>query len=155
MGRGLCLCRVGLSEISRELSIRPSLIHSLSLTDPDLLPTRADGSAPHPHLALQDGAACKHFELRSTCLDVLSRHLKKSHRCEIKRTGAKGKQWLRDHINENLTFQSWTAKDIDRSWIVSTSDRLPGRGVANSSLLLQAAPDSVKNFGQQATIIRR
>ncbi|KAH7115646.1 hypothetical protein EDB81DRAFT_820252 [Dactylonectria macrodidyma] len=51
-------------------------------------------------LALQDGAACKHFELQSTCLDVLSRHLKKSHRCEIKRTGAKGKQWLRSREPE-------------------------------------------------------
>ncbi|KAH7111527.1 hypothetical protein EDB81DRAFT_848972 [Dactylonectria macrodidyma] len=126
-----------------------SLIRSLHLPNPDLLPARADGSTPHPHLALQVGAACKYCDLRSTSLEVLSRHLKKAHECEIRRAGSKRKYWLRDHIEERLTFQSWTAKDILRSWIVSTSDRQPERGSVNSGLLPQETSDPVKNFAQQ------
>ncbi|KAH7147075.1 hypothetical protein B0J13DRAFT_405209, partial [Dactylonectria estremocensis] len=95
-----------------------SLILTLSLPDPDALPMRAGRSAPHPHLALQVGAACRHCQLRSTSLELLSRHLKKLYKDKIKKTGARGNQWLRDHIEDNLTFQSWKANDIHHSWIV-------------------------------------
>jgi len=46
-----------------------SLIQSLQLPKPDLLPPRADGSGAHPHLALKIGANCKHCKLRSTSLN--------------------------------------------------------------------------------------
>ncbi|KAH6985327.1 hypothetical protein EDB80DRAFT_821764 [Ilyonectria destructans] len=126
-----------------------SLINSLSLPDPDALPVRADKSAPHLHLALQDGSACKHCGLRSTSLELLSRHVKKSHRLEIRKTDGKGKRWLRDQIEDKLTFQSWKANDIHHSWIVSTGNTQSGQGTTSSSLLLQAAPDSIKDLAQK------
>ncbi|KAH7109557.1 hypothetical protein B0J13DRAFT_663535, partial [Dactylonectria estremocensis] len=122
-----------------------SLILTLSLPDPDVLPM----SAPHPHLALQVGAACRHCQLRSTSLELLSRHLKKLHKDRIKKTCARGNQWLRDHIEDNLTFQSWKANDIHHSWIVSTGNRQPGQGATGNTRFLQAAPDSIKDFAQQ------
>ncbi|EXA30088.1 hypothetical protein FOVG_18501 [Fusarium oxysporum f. sp. pisi HDV247] len=124
-------------------------IQSLRLADPDTLIPRPDGSIPHPHLALQRGSACKDCKLRSGSYEVLSNHLMKSHRQEISKIGAKGKHWLRDHIEENLTFQSWKANDMLRSWIVSTDDQQTRQGSLRSNLFFQATPDSIRDFAQE------
>lgn len=124
-----------------------SLINSLQLPGPDKLPKRPDGSAPSPHLQSQLGAACKHCGLHSTSLAVLSQHVRQFHRRELAARQRTGKQWLRDHIIDNLALQSWTMKDIKRSWIV-LSEPAPARQ-RQSSRLLQPAPDSIQLFAEQ------
>ncbi|KID82378.1 RecQ helicase TLH3 [Metarhizium guizhouense ARSEF 977] len=82
------------------------LINSLQLPDPRQLPPRQDGCPQHPHLALQSGAACSYCRFRSTSHDLLSRHLKKEHRREVTARRSSG-YWLRDHIQDDVLFQSW------------------------------------------------
>ncbi|KAJ0132428.1 Uncharacterized protein HZ326_24490 [Fusarium oxysporum f. sp. albedinis] len=69
--------RHGISKLARR-GLGP-FIRTLRLPDPETLPVRSDGSSPHPHLRIQQGAACRHCGLRSISLEVLSRHLKKVH----------------------------------------------------------------------------
>lgn len=97
------------------------LVQSLQLPDPTALPTRSDGSAKHPHLALMKGAACKHCKFRSTSLVVLAQHLRRSHKRET-RSSFRGR-WLRDHIDDRLVFQSWLINDIHNAWIVKPDVR--------------------------------
>ncbi|EXK23539.1 hypothetical protein FOMG_19698 [Fusarium oxysporum f. sp. melonis 26406] len=125
-----------------------ALVNSLHLPDLDELPKRPDGSAQHPFLALQTGTECKHCNLRSTSHDTLSRHLKKVHNREINGISARGKRWLRDHIRDNLTFQSWKAKDYQKFWIVVITDDQQSlqKGPDRS---LQAVPDVIKEFAQK------
>ncbi|EGU75589.1 hypothetical protein FOPG_18982 [Fusarium oxysporum f. sp. conglutinans race 2 54008] len=125
-----------------------ALVNSLHLPDLDELPKRPDGSAQHPFLALQTDTECKHCNLRSTSHDILSRHLKKVHTREINGISARGKRWLRDHIRDNLTFQSWKANDIQKSWIVVITDDQQSlqKGPDRS---LQAVPDVIKEFAQK------
>ncbi|EWY79398.1 hypothetical protein FOYG_17443 [Fusarium oxysporum NRRL 32931] len=125
-----------------------ALVNSLHLPDLDELPKRPDGSAQHPFLALQTGAECKHCKLRSTSHDILSRHLKKEHTREINGISARGKRWLRDHIRDGLTFQSWKANDIQRSWIVLTTNDQQSLQ-KGSYRLVQAVPDVIKEFAQK------
>ncbi|KAG4282249.1 hypothetical protein FPRO04_13325 [Fusarium proliferatum] len=125
-----------------------ALVNSLHLPDLDELPKRPDGSAQHPFLALQTGAECKHCNLRSTSHDILSRHLKKEHTREINGISARGKRWLRNHIRDGLTFQSWKANDIQRSWIVLTTDDQQSLQ-KGSHRPVQAVPDVVKEFAQK------
>lgn len=96
------------------------LINSLQLPDPRQLPPRQDGCLQHPHLALQRGAACSYCRFRSTSYDLLSRHLKKEHRREVTARTSSG-CWLRDHIQDDILFQSWLPGDILAAWRVSTS----------------------------------
>ncbi|OBS15160.1 hypothetical protein FPOA_13953 [Fusarium poae] len=50
--------RHGISKLARR---GPGLfIRALRLPDPKTLPVRPDGSSPHPHLRIQQGAACRH-----------------------------------------------------------------------------------------------
>ncbi|KAH7113142.1 hypothetical protein B0J13DRAFT_657313 [Dactylonectria estremocensis] len=100
-------------------------------------------------LLLKVGAACRHCEVRSTSLELLSRYLNKLYKDKIKKIGAKGHQWLRDHIEDNLTVQSWKANDIHHSWIVSAGSRQLGQEATGNTRFLQAAPDSIKDFAQQ------
>ncbi|KAM5357973.1 hypothetical protein ACJZ2D_015716 [Fusarium nematophilum] len=127
-----------------------ALVNSLQLPSPETLPKRPDGSAPHPHLQLQDGKACRHCGLRSTSSTVLSRHVRQLHAREIAATRRAGKHWLRDHIVDHLTFQSWTLRDIKRAWTV-TPPRAPaprGKGPGSSSPL-RPAPDPIQRFADQ------
>ncbi|KID82474.1 hypothetical protein MGU_10223 [Metarhizium guizhouense ARSEF 977] len=96
------------------------LINSLQLPDPRQLPPRQDGCPQHPHLALQRVAACSYCRFRSTSYDLLSRHLKKEHRCEVTARTSSG-YWLRDHIQDDILFQSWLPGDILAAWRVSAS----------------------------------
>ena len=91
--------RHGISQPARR-GLGP-FIRSLHLPDPETLPLRLDGSSPHPHLRIQQGAACRHCGLRSTSLEVLTRHLKKVHFQNIQHSRGCGftkSQWLQEHI---------------------------------------------------------
>ncbi|KAJ0129484.1 Retrovirus-related Pol polyprotein from transposon RE2 [Fusarium oxysporum f. sp. albedinis] len=57
------------------------------------------------------------------------------------------RHWLSDHIQQGLSFQSWSANDIRRSWIIA--DNNPSRGSLPCSTLLQACPDAVKLLAQK------
>ncbi|OAQ59779.1 hypothetical protein VFPBJ_11599 [Purpureocillium lilacinum] len=110
--RAVLCCRCGFA-----LKADADRVSQLRLPDPCSLPARQDYSKKHPHLAVQKGAACKYCKYRSTSLELLSRHLKKLHRHEAKLRG-RNDRWLRDHIHEGLSFQSWLANDISNAWIV-------------------------------------
>jgi hypothetical protein len=131
-----------------------TLVNSLHLPDLDELPKRADGSAQHPYLALQTGAECKHCDLRSTSYEILSRHLKKEHFQEINGIGTRGKRWLRHHIRDNLTFQSWKANDIQRSWIVTITDNQQSLQ-KGAGRFLQPVPDAINEFAQKLVMEER
>ncbi|EWY79789.1 hypothetical protein FOYG_17079 [Fusarium oxysporum NRRL 32931] len=62
-----------------------------------------------------------------------------------------GKRWLRGDVRDNLTFQSWKANDIQRSWlIVSTDDQQSLRNAPQTiNQFLQAVPDFVREFTQK------
>jgi DNA-directed RNA polymerase subunit M/transcription elongation factor TFIIS len=45
-------------------------IRSLQLPNPKDLPSRPDGSAPHPHLSLQTVFNCRHCEMRSASIEL-------------------------------------------------------------------------------------
>ncbi|KAG4277085.1 hypothetical protein FPRO04_14179 [Fusarium proliferatum] len=131
-----------------------TLVNSLHLPDLDELPKRVDGFAQHPYLALQTGAECKHCALRSTSYDMLSRHLKKEHSQEINSIGTRGKRWLRHHIRDNLTFQSWKANDIQRSWIVTITDNQQSLQ-KGADRFLQPVPDAINEFAQKLVMEER
>ncbi|CAM1507685.1 Fc.00g073260.m01.CDS01 [Cosmosporella sp. VM-42] len=124
------------------------LISSLSLLDIDQLPRRPDGSNPHPHLAIQKASACKHCGLRSISEKVLQLHISNDHRDKLQFTAQRKRYWMRDHIQEGLWLQSWAARDIQRSWIVSGGEALDQRFFSNH-LLLEACPDPIKDLAQQ------
>ncbi|VTT58903.1 unnamed protein product, partial [Fusarium fujikuroi] len=115
------------------------LVISRHFPDPDELPKQADRSAPHLYLALQyrtELAVCKpRYPITAS---------EKSHNREINATCTIGKGWLRDDVRDNLTFQSWKANDIQRSWlIVSTDDQQSLRNALQTiNQFLQAVPDS-------------
>ena len=90
-------------------------VKSLRLPNPNKLELRRDGSAPHPHLAIKSGAACKQCDYRSTSLDLMRRHMSKTHGRKSNR-----KNWLGDEIRENLQLQSWTQKGSRGYWIVGS-----------------------------------
>ncbi|KAJ3454045.1 hypothetical protein MRS44_018677 [Fusarium solani] len=97
--------RHGISKLARR-GLGP-FIRTLRLPDPKTLPVRSDGSSPHPHLRIQQGAACRHCGLRSTSLEVLSRHLKEVHPQDIQHSRGRGfpeSHWLQDHILDRLTI---------------------------------------------------
>lgn len=104
----------------------------LSLPDPNQLDLLRDHGPPHPQLATHAGAACRQCNFRSTSLELVRRHLSKTHRCKGDR-----KNWLRDSLRTDLRLQSWTSNGARGFWIIrdpqgpalSTSDveHSPGR----------------------------
>ncbi|KAH7186847.1 hypothetical protein DER44DRAFT_754195 [Fusarium oxysporum] len=124
------------------------LIYSLNLPNPETLPLRPNGSPPHPNLTVYKGSACKHCGLRSISEKVLLAHVKSKHSKDIKLAARQQtRHWLSDHIQQGLSFQSWSANDIRRSWIIA--DINPSRGSLSCSTLLQACPDAVKLLAQK------
>ncbi|KAG4279075.1 hypothetical protein FPRO04_13760 [Fusarium proliferatum] len=124
------------------------LIYSLNLPNPETLPLRPNGSPPHPYLTVYKGSACKHCGLRSISEKVLLAHVKSKHSKDIKLAAWQQKRhWLRDHIQQGLLLQSWSANDIRRSWAIT--DNNPGRGSLSCSTLLQASPDAVKHLAEK------
>ncbi|KAJ4131261.1 hypothetical protein NW765_017153 [Fusarium oxysporum] len=93
-----------------------------SLGGLDQTKTKSDQTIPIT-VRIQDGKACKHCGLRSTSSDVLSKHIRVLHKPELAATRSGGKHWLRDHINDNLSLQSWTLNDIKRAWVVTAPVR--------------------------------
>ncbi|KAH6869513.1 hypothetical protein B0T10DRAFT_501469 [Thelonectria olida] len=127
-----------------------ALVHFLNLPDPNTLPSRPNGSSPHPHLAIQRGSTCKHCGLRSTSEDVLAKHLRTRHPDKIKLAAREKCHWLRDHLTEGLCFQSWMRKDIQRSWLVATGTGVQlGPAFPGNGHPLQASPDPIRNFAKQ------
>lgn len=125
-----------------------ALIRSLNLPDPRTLPVRPNSSGPHPHLERQRGSACRHCGLRSVSQKVIADYVKAVH-SDLLRTAAKLRcYWQRSHIQEGLTFQSWTPKGIRRSWLVAAGEE-PSREGTRNDLLPQASPDPIKNLAQQ------
>jgi hypothetical protein len=92
-----------------------AFVKQLQLPDPSRLEPRPDGCAPHPNLATKSGVACGQCNYRSTSLDLVQRHIAKTH-------GEKGgrKTWLRDHIRNDLLLQSWT-QNGSAYWIVGVN----------------------------------
>ncbi|KAH7237970.1 hypothetical protein B0J15DRAFT_569755 [Fusarium solani] len=133
---------------SARYGLKP-LIRSLNLPDPETLPLRPNGSRPHPHLSIQRGSACKHCGLRSVSEKVLTNHLRTEHWDKVRPAAQRQtRHWLRDHIQQGLSFQSWAASDIKRSWIVVTDDPLELRH-HDTNVLLQASPDVIQHFAQE------
>ncbi|QLI69347.1 uncharacterized protein G6M90_00g060920 [Metarhizium brunneum] len=93
---------------------------AFQLLDPRQLPPRQDGYPQHPYLALQRGAAYSYYHFRSISHDLLSRHLKKEHRRKVTVRRSLG-YWSRDHIQDDVLFQSWPPGDILAAWRVSAS----------------------------------
>ncbi|KAI8401260.1 hypothetical protein FOFC_18129 [Fusarium oxysporum] len=106
-------------------------IRSLHLPDPETLPVRLDGSSPHPHLRIHQGAACRHCGLRSTSLEVLSRHLKKLHPQNIQHSRGCG----------------FTKSNIARSWTVHLSGGQP-QGLHKPTTIYQA-PEAIQIFTKE------
>jgi len=102
----------------------------LSLPDPSQLALPPDHSAPHPHLAVHTGGACRHCESRSTSLELVRRHLSKTHRCKSNR-----KHWLLDDLNTGLQLQTWTSNGEQGYWIVQGME-----SSANATADLDSSP---------------
>ncbi|KAJ0134447.1 Protein argonaute-3 [Fusarium oxysporum f. sp. albedinis] len=51
-------------------------------------------------------------------------------------------------MRQGLSFRSWSANGIRRSWTVIT-DNNPNRGSLSRSTLLQASPESVRRVAQK------
>ncbi|KAL3595875.1 hypothetical protein FPOAC2_10245 [Fusarium poae] len=126
-----------------------TLVNSLKLPSPDRLPRRQDGSVPHPHLRIQNGKACRHCGFRSINSEVLSKHIRALHKPELAATRSVGKHWLRDHIHDNLSLQSWTFNDVKRAWIVIEPVRVGAAESRSGDRPLQPAPNSIQHFANQ------
>ena len=96
-----------------------TLIAQLALLDPNQLDLRPDWAAPHPYLAVQTGASCKRCDYRSTSLELVKRHVSKTH-CRTSRY----ENWLRDYIYVGAQLQSWTQNGVRGYWIVNKGDSL-------------------------------
>ena len=94
-------------------------VKSLRLPAPDKLDPCSDGRAPHPHLVVRPGLACKRCDFRSTSRDLVQRHLSKKHGRR-----SNDKTWQRDGIHDDLRLQSWTQNGTRGYWIVETEDPL-------------------------------
>ncbi|GKU09814.1 unnamed protein product, partial [Fusarium langsethiae] len=142
--------RHGISKLARR-GLGP-FIRALRLPDPKTLPVRPDGSSPHPHLRIQQGAACRHCGLRSTSLEVLSRHLKEVHPQDIQHSRGRGfpeSHWLQDHILDRLSFQAWTASNIERSWTVHLY-RVQPQG-PHTPVTIYQAPEAIHRLANLST----
>ncbi|KAI4192683.1 MAG: hypothetical protein LQ350_008592, partial [Teloschistes chrysophthalmus] len=93
-------------------------VKSLTLPDPNQLPLRRDASLPHPHLAVQQGMACRRCTFRSTSGDLVRRHLSSVHGIKNNR-----QTWLRDDVRDRLSLQSWTQNGQRQYWIVANEDQ--------------------------------
>lgn len=71
-----------------------AFLAELVLPDPNHIDLLPDWTAPHPHLAVQTGASCKRRHFRSTSLELVKRHVSKSHRW-----ASKYKDWSREYIH--------------------------------------------------------
>lgn len=89
----------------------------------DALRLRPDRSAPHPHLRLQAGVACRYCNFRTTSSEVVSRH-------GVER---KPSTWLQDHVVSGLLLQSWEWHSAARYWTVKP-DSSPAQALDNSLL---------------------
>ncbi|RKL06838.1 hypothetical protein BFJ70_g16974 [Fusarium oxysporum] len=128
------------------------LIYSLNLPNPETLPLRPNGSPPHTNLTVYKGSPCKHCGLRSISEKVPLAHVKSKHSKDIKLAARQQKRhWLRDHIQQGLLFQSRSANDIRRSWVIT--DNNPGRGSLSCSTLLQLVPTPLSTLPKSSLLM--
>jgi hypothetical protein len=71
------------------------------------------------------------------------------HKPELAVTRNGGKHRLPDHINDNLSLQSWTVNDIERAWIVTKPSRADVSRSESGNRTLQPAPNLVQYFADQ------
>jgi hypothetical protein len=90
-----------------------SFVRSLHLPDPNVLPSRPDRSAPHPHLLIQPGFRCIHCRYTTTSRNLLQRHMGTSHQIGVNR-GHRSE----DHGNQRIMLQCWTANGCRSYWEV-------------------------------------
>ncbi|KAG5788003.1 hypothetical protein H9Q69_012933 [Fusarium xylarioides] len=123
--------RHGISKLARRgLN---AFIHTLRLPDPETLP----------------GAACRYCGLRSTSLKVLSQHMNKAHPRLIqysKRYSHPNSHWLQGHILDQLSLQTWTIGNIERSWTVHLYNRQLYS--SHTAATLYQAPEAVQVFAK-------
>jgi hypothetical protein len=90
-----------------------SFVRSLHLPDPNVLPSRPDGSAPHPHLLTQPGFRCIHCRYTTTSRNLLQRHMGTSHQVGVHRGHR-----FEDHGKQRIMLQYWTANGCKSYWEV-------------------------------------
>jgi hypothetical protein len=91
---------------------------------------------------MPDGLQCRELTALSSSQ---SSQLRKY---ELTATRSTGEHWLRDHIIDNLAFQSWTLKDIKRAWLVAVTPA-PAPTAQGSIRPLQPVPDAIRDFANQ------
>jgi hypothetical protein len=77
-----------------------SFVRSLHLPDPNVLLSRPDGSAPHPHVLTQPGFRCVHCRYTTTSRNLLQRHIGTSHQIGVSRDHRS-----EDHGNQRIRLQ--------------------------------------------------
>lgn len=88
-------------------------VRSLHLPDPNVLPSRPDGSALYLHLLTQPGFRCIHCRYTTTSRNLLQRHLRTSHKIGIEKGYKSG-----DHGRQRAMLQCWTANGCRSYWEV-------------------------------------
>jgi hypothetical protein len=68
---------------------------------------------PHRYLVAQQGAACRHCHFRSTSVELVERHLSKTHGFQGRKSSA-----LRDYLDDSIRLQSWTQNGGRVYWTV-------------------------------------
>ncbi|PVH90430.1 hypothetical protein DM02DRAFT_507982, partial [Periconia macrospinosa] len=111
------------------------LLRSYIILGPKELRLRSDGSPPHPYLTKHLGIACKHCGFKTTSVQVVGRHLSKDH--NVKR---KSSMWLRDHVVEGLTLQSWDRNGTYGYWTVALDRSTMANSSFDNSLLQGSVP---------------
>jgi hypothetical protein len=106
------------------------LLRLYTFLEPKKLPLRSDRLAPHLHLLMQHGFACRHCSFRTTSVEMLNRHLSKSHEMKRKTT-----TWLHDHAVNGLFLQSWDRNGACGYWIVEPNRTVIATDRFDSSLL--------------------
>lgn len=88
-----------------------SFVRSLHLSGPNLLSSRENGSAPHPHLLTQPGSRCSHCRYTTMSRNLLQCHTGTSY----KRQGYKSE----NHERYRIMLQCWTASGRRSYWEVT------------------------------------
>ena len=96
--------------------------HPHDFRDPATLPTRSDGSPPHPKLQLHEGYACRLCHYRTTNPFKIAQHLSKEHR-----NGQRTSRSELDNSYDDVYLQTWThlAHGVEQQyWVVKVNGSL-------------------------------
>jgi hypothetical protein len=89
--------------------------HPHDFRDPATLPTRPDGSTPHPKLQLHEGYACRLCHYRTTIPFKIAQHLSKE-----QRNGQRTSRSELDNSYDDVYLQTWThrAHGVEQQYLV-------------------------------------